>query len=487
MRHVFLVDTPGSHAARCRSPMMSRPAPSHRHICLASLLIPGGPPSSPSQPHSLWYTALHAPPAVPPHHHHHHPHDPTNAGGRPSSSHGHDGAPHHHNHHNHHHQQHPRDPRDRSHRRALVERTALARLRHDEQVMDRRRANVAGYGSAWLKPAGVPKTLFQLREERRELEEQAEAHRREALLQAQLAEAEGAEGGGGGGGADGMAMLADGDEDLMGAGAEEGEEVQDLDDEIPEAEGFGFDGEESDDEEEEEDDEEDDEDEDDDETLSESEGGPGEDHAGAVQLSPAEEEEQQVRDMRAAEDRLRQMMAREQDGGSDAGDDAFRDGGGSREGLLEEDDLVHMRPSAADDTPAVADISMGMDMDMDADLDEDIPEAYDDDDDDVGGGGLYEHTDSDEGLSDDDDATRELSFAGRSSIGGGGGGIGGNAPPGSSSRLRRSVHGSVRRASLRSRGDRESLAQSDMDISGLLSNNDSSFLADSPYARRGGS
>lgn len=443
-------------------------------------------PLQPSQPHSLWYTARHAPSAAAHHNSFQHPHDPTNGGGGPSSSpptfghhHQHDGggAPHLHNHPS-------RDPRDRTHRRALVERTALARLRHDEQLMDRRRANVAGYGSAWLKPAGVPKTLFQLREERRELEEQAEAHRREALLQAQLAEAEGAaaadgDGGGGGGGADGMTMLADEDDDLMGAGAEEegAEMVQDLDDEIPEAEGFGFDGDESDEEEEEE--------QDDDETLSESEGGQGEDNARAVQFSPAEEE-QQVRDMRAAEDRLRQMMAREQDGGSDAGD-AFRDDEASREGLLEEDDLVHMRPSA-DDTPAVADISMGMDMDMDADLDEGIPEAYGDDEDGDGDGdgGLYEHTDSDEGIS-DDDATRELSFAGRSSIGVGMGGGGGHAPPGSSSRLRRSVHGSVRRASLRSRGDRVSLAQSDMDISGLLSNNDSSFLADSPYARRGGS
>lgn len=467
-----------------RLPTRSHPAPILYITCLVSLLTTG--PIPPSQPHSLWYTARHAPSAAPHHNLLQHPHDPTNGGGGPSPSpptlghHHHDGgAPHHHNH------NHPsRDPRDRNHRRALVERTALAHLRHDEQVMDRRRENVAGYGSAWLKPAGVPKTLFQLREERRELEEQAEAHRREALLQAQLAEAEGAaaagvdgDGGGGGGGADGMTMLADEDDDLMGAGAEEGEEVQDLDDEIPEAEGFGFDGEESDEEEEEEDDEEDEE-EDDDETLSESEGGQGEDNARAVQFSPAEEE-QQVRDMRAAEDRLRQMMAREQDGGSDVGD-AFRDGEGSREGLLEEDDLVHIRPSA-DDTPAVADISIGMDMDMDADLDEGIPEAYDDDD-----GGLYEHTDSDEGIS-DDDGTRELSFAGRSSIGAGMGGGAGHAVPGSSSRLRRSVHGSVRRASLRSRGDRVSLAQSDMDISGLLSNNDSSFLADSPYARRGGS
>lgn len=341
--------------------------------------------------------------------------------------------------------------------------------------MERRRANVANYGSAWLKPPGVPKTLFQLREERRELEEQAEAHRREAMLQAQLAEAE-AEGGGAGGmggglgigGADMDVVIAgDEDDDPM---AEDEEQQQDLDDDIPEAEGFGFDGEDS---EEEEEDEEDEEEEDDDdqgeETLSVSDGSGGSDDARAVQVSPAEQE--QIRDIRAAEDRLREMMSREQDGGSDVGD-AFADEE-SREGLLEEDDLVPMQqqqqPTAAGGQGPMdgADISMGMDMDLDADLDEGIPEGYDEDD-------MYEHTDSDEEL--DEDATRELSFAGRSSIGVG------QASGGS--RLRRSIHGSVRRTSLRGR-DRGSLAESDMDISGLLSNNDSSFLADSPYPRRG--
>lgn len=401
------------------------------------------------QPHSLWYTSRHAPSSVP--HHLLNPHDPTAGAAAGASSHPHDG-----------HAQHPHPhPRDRDQRRALVERTALARLRHDEQVMERRRANVANYGSAWLKPPGVPKTLFQLREERRELEEQAEAHRREALLQAQLAEAEG--GGGGGAGADalGMDMMLAGDEDDEPMGEDEDqEEQQDLDDDIPEGEGFGFDGEDSDEEEDDDDDEDEDE-----ETVSITDGSRGEDDAGAVRVSPAEAE--QVRDVRirAAEDRLREMLARMQDGGPDAGD-AFADEE-SREGLLEEDDLVPMQQHPPGGAPAAsaADVSMGMDMDMDANLDEDIPE---DDE------GMYEHTDSDEDLS--DDATRELSFAGRSSIGAG------HASGGS--RLRRSAHGSVRRASLRGR-DRGSLAQSDMDISGLLSNNDSSFLGDSPYMRRG--
>lgn len=296
---------------------------------------------------------------------------------------------------------------------------------------------MSNYGSAWLKPPGVSKTLFQMREERREAEEQAEVQRREQQLAAQLAEAEAeteTEGG--------MMMMEDRDEPME---DEEDEEEQDLDGDIPEAEGFGFDGEDSEGEEDEEE-----------ETVTGSEGSDAEDHAGAVLVSPAEQE--QVRDMRAAEDRLREMMARGQDGGSEAGDAfAYEE---SREGLLEEDDLVHIQ-----DTPAVnADVSMGMDMDMDADLDEDVPEGDDG----------YEHTDSEEEIS--DDATRELSFAGRSVASG-------RTPYGS--RLRRSMQGGGPRSSLRSR-ERASLPQSDMDISSLLSNNESSYLEDSPQMMRRG-
>lgn len=409
------------------------------------------------QPHSLWYTSRNAPSSVP--HHLLNPHDPTSSSTAAALAlaHG-QGAANHHHHHHDGHTHHPH-PRDRDQRRILVERTTLARLRHDEQVMERRRANVANYGSAWLRPPGVPKTLFQLREERRELEEQAEAHRREALLQAQLVEAEGGGGGGGGDMGMGMDMIIAGDEDDEPMGEDE-QEQQDLDDDIPEGEGFGFDGEDSDEEED---------DDEDEETLSASDGSRGEENTGAVLVSPVEEE--QVRDIRAAEDRVREMMAREQDGISEIGDafaDAFADEE-SREDLLEEEDLVPMQQHPAGGAPAAsaADVSMGMDMDMDMDanLDEGIPEDEDD---------MYEHTDSDEDLS--DEATRELSFAGRSSIGAG------HASGGS--RLRRSAHGSVRRASLRGR-DRGSLAQSDMDISGLLSNADSSFLGNSPYMRRG--
>ncbi|KAM5379984.1 hypothetical protein ACJA88_005412 [Fusarium oxysporum] len=74
-------------------------------------------------------------------------------------------------------------------RTKLIERSALARLAADEQYMQRRRLNVQNYGSGWLKPPGVPKTLHQMREEKREQEEHQEAMRREQLAQ-ELAEAE---------------------------------------------------------------------------------------------------------------------------------------------------------------------------------------------------------------------------------------------------------------------------------------------------------
>ncbi|GKT49346.1 uncharacterized protein ColSpa_09527 [Colletotrichum spaethianum] len=111
----------------------------------------------------------------------------------------------------------------------LIERSALARLRADEQQMDRRRLHVQNFGSTWLKPPGVPKSLHQIREERREQEEHAEAMRREQLAQ-ELAEAEAA-------GQDGLEDVVEGEE-----AGEEGEEARDLDDEIPDAEeSFGFD------------------------------------------------------------------------------------------------------------------------------------------------------------------------------------------------------------------------------------------------------
>lgn len=289
--------------------------------------------------------------------------------------------------------------------------------------MERRRSNVANYGSGWLKPPGVPKTLFQMREERREAEEHAEAMRREAQMQAQMGMGE--------------------DEQMMEEEEDGGEDEQDLDEDIPEAEGFGFDGE---------DDTSDEEDQDEEETVDEGDGG-GEDHAGAVLLSPAQA---QVRDLRAAEDRVREIMARGEDGIMDASEvfAAPEDG----EQMLEEDDLVTVSVQDAPDMNA--DISMAMDMDMDADLDGEIPEGDDE---------VYEHTDSEEDIS--DEASREVSFVRRSS--------GATRPHGS--RLRRSMP----RSSMRS-SNRASLAQSDVDISGLLPGDGSSFMDSSPHPRRRG-
>lgn len=108
----------------------------------------------------------------------------------------------------------PGHARSRGH---ALERTALARLAADEQYMHRRRLNVQNFGSGWLKPPGVPKTLHQMREEKREQEEHQEALRREQLAQ-ELAEAEAA------------SLPDDGlmdDVQLDGA--------QDLDDDIPDA------------------------------------------------------------------------------------------------------------------------------------------------------------------------------------------------------------------------------------------------------------
>lgn len=329
--------------------------------------------------------------------------------------------------------------------------------------MDRRRLNVSNFGSAWLKPPGVPKTLFQMREERREAEEHAEAMRREQQLAAQLAEAEAERerAMGGRGGNDDLGLDENEDEeDLDAPMGGEGQEL-DLDDDIPEAEGFGFDG--DDDSEDEETIEEEEEDDDDDEGSVTGTG-----NAGVVQVSPAERRDmrEQVRDMRAAEDRMREVMNREREGGGLAVDDDDDDDDGlgidaeDRADMLEEDDLVH----GFDDDghglagqPGPGDISI--DMDMDADLDGDVPEADDG----------YEHTDSDAELS--EDGTRDLSFAGT-----------GRGPQ--ASRFRRSLARSSVRGS-----QRGSLARSEFDISGLLSRDGSSYMESSPRSnvkRRGG-
>ncbi|KAI1210341.1 Apc15p protein-domain-containing protein [Annulohypoxylon truncatum] len=273
-------------------------------------------------------------------------------------------------------QQQPHDPSGLSHRRGahLLERSPLARLRADEQTLERRRANVTNFGAAWLKPPGIPKTLHQLREERREAEEHAEALRREQLAQ-ELAEAEAA---GGAGGVDAL-VDAQGEEGEDGDGVMDDVQLdgaRDLDEDIPEADDFGVGSgsEEDDDEEDEDSDDDSDEDDDDDDD-------PEQRAAHAQQQLMAQR-------MRQADDAFRESVARGRDGGNYYGvDDEVDDEDQAQ--MIEEDDLIGHGD--------------GGDMDMDGDLDDEIPEAED---------AGYEHTDSEADLSSEDDGDEpEMSFA----------------------------------------------------------------------------
>ncbi|PTB39995.1 hypothetical protein M441DRAFT_47877 [Trichoderma asperellum CBS 433.97] len=232
----------------------------------------------------------------------------------------------------------------------LMERTLLARLAADEQKMHRRRMNVQNFGSTWLKPPGVPKTLHQMREEKREQEEHQEAMRREQLAQ-ELAEAEG-----GGTMDDGMM------DDVQLDGA------QDLDDEIPDADDAFNPS--SDDSEEEDDD--DDEDVEDDEYYEQA---LDEQEVYEDTVRQETEYELEAARMRMTDDAFREALVRgdpEADGSVYGGAEEEEDE--SRSQILDEDDFA--QDGTLDD---------GMAGDMDADLDDDIPDADD---------GGYEHTDS---------------------------------------------------------------------------------------------
>ncbi|KAF4981189.1 hypothetical protein FZEAL_2958 [Fusarium zealandicum] len=305
----------------------------------------------------------------------------------------------------------------------LIERSALARLAADEQYMQRRRLNVQNYGSGWLKPPGVPKTLHQMREEKREQEEHQEAMRREQVAQ-ELAEAE-AEG-----------VPDDGTmDDVQLDGA------QDLDDEIPDAdEGFGF-GDDDDD------DDENDEDEDEDEENNSQAGEETDESA----LREERQNDLMAARIRMNDDAFREALVR----GEPDADDMYGDAEDLEEQtnghLLDEDDFAH---EGTDD-------GLGMDMDMDADLDDDVPEA---------GSGGYEHTDSEAELTsssdeeadddDDDDDDVDVSFAPRSTT----------LPPPRSPTFNARSSMSHPRAS--------------MDLSNLLSQDGSSFMESSPAGRR---
>ncbi|EHL00591.1 hypothetical protein GLAREA_03051 [Glarea lozoyensis ATCC 20868] len=217
-----------------------------------------------------------------------------------------------------------------------LHRHPLARLRQDEEYIERRKQNIQNYGNSWIKPPGIPKSLHQLREEKREMEEHQEALRREQLAQ-ELAEAE--------------ASAAEGL--LQGEGMDgEMDEARDLDDDVPEADTTALTYDDAD---------ETDEDEDIDNEI--------EDVPRGVLAS------------RMPDDVYREALIR----GEAAGDPQFGgDGDSTIDGedgsqMLQEEDLVH------DDSHLNHDEDMG----MDADLDADIPEA------DEG----YEHTDTEDELS----------------------------------------------------------------------------------------
>ncbi|KAK4122903.1 hypothetical protein N657DRAFT_656947 [Parathielavia appendiculata] len=320
----------------------------------------------------------------------------------------------------------------------IIDRSLLGRLHAEEQLMERRRAAVTNLGSTWLKPPGVTKTLFQMREERREAEEHAEALRREMLAQelaAAEAEAQAQAAAALQAGEEGLGDIeGDGEDDFM-----EAEEAgRDLDEEIPnaDAEGFGYDGV-SDDEEGEDEDEEDEEDEEEEEELSEAEQG--------MSSVDIQQRRQEIAHMRAREERMRQMMVRGAvqrahalsnlySGEEDISDD-------ERGQLLDEDTLY--RDGAHQGS--TASVGAGSDMDMGANLDDDIPEAE---------GGGYEHTDSEASLNSNGD--HDISYA----------------------RSSRILH---HRSSLR----RSEAPRSSLDISGLLSGDGSSIAGSSPHIRRG--
>jgi hypothetical protein len=215
--------------------------------------------------------------------------------------------------------------------------------------MERRKQNVQNYGSSWIKPPGVFKSLHQLREEKREMEEHQEALRREQLAQ-ELAEAE-----------------AEAANDLMQGETADGEidEARDLDDDIPEADVTGIGADDSEDEIDDPNDEDEVEDDDDDD-----------DDDGVPRGVLAQ---------RLPEDIFREALARREE----SRDRTFGDDGASitdvddQSQILQEEDLVHEPLDEADQ-------DIDMSMNMGADLDDDIPEAE------TGG---YEHTDTEEELS----------------------------------------------------------------------------------------
>ncbi|KAF2128985.1 hypothetical protein P153DRAFT_397186 [Dothidotthia symphoricarpi CBS 119687] len=149
---------------------------------------------------SLWpsHHLFHAPPDAEPS-----PHSPPNT---------HTNAPQRHAHHSHH---------------ARATTAFLHSLTHDENTIDQRKQNVRRFGSGWLRPPGVAKTLQALRDEELEKEEQEMMARREqVMLDLAAAQQEAAN-------EQQRVAGEERDGDGAGEGGEEGE--RDLDDSVPEA------------------------------------------------------------------------------------------------------------------------------------------------------------------------------------------------------------------------------------------------------------
>ncbi|KAI6781340.1 uncharacterized protein J7T54_002232 [Emericellopsis cladophorae] len=284
-----------------------------------------------------------------------------------------------------------------------------------------------------MKPPGVPKTLHQLREEKREQEEHAEAMRREALQQ-ELAAAEGTEG-------------PEGEmDDVQLDGA------ADLDDEVPEAgEDFMMD--------------------DDDEDVSEEEASDQSSEQGEEEYPALDEEalrEERQNDliaarMRMTDDAYREALIR----GDPDGDDMY---GGQEEvqenlegHMLDEEDLVGVE---ADDDA---------DLGMDADLDDDIPEAEHS----FGG---YEHTDSEAELSSSeneplsDDAAEEEQQEGEEDVD--------DEEDDSDDFAPRTVRMAEPQSPTMRGVGTLGASRLSMDISGILSQDESSFMDSSPAEAR---
>ncbi|PNH41172.1 hypothetical protein VD0004_g5898 [Verticillium dahliae] len=365
------------------------------------------PDLTPRDSHSVWYSSsrnpLHHPPAPDPSVDHTNPH-PDHAAQQSSS------------------------------RRAgqlLLERSQLARLRADEHNLDRRRLNVQNFGSTWLKPPGVPKTLHQMREERREAEEHAEAVRREQLQQ-ELAEAE--EGGGP-------------EEDDETADMEDlGDGARDLDEEIPDADAVGMElsaiGESSTDEAS------------DSDSSSAASGDGDDDDDDGPRAGDGPGRGEALREERRAElVQARMRMARGDDDDVYGADEEEIEAETEGQLLLEDegDSFLPVDGQVADE-----------DLDMDADLDGSMADGAE-------LSGVYEHTDTEAELSsslpsDSSDAEDEddVGFAPRSSLG-----AGVLRPPTS--------------PTMQGRGQTHHPRQ-DMDLSSLLSGGDSSMLGSSPQA-----